>query len=155
MAFVDIVNFDEQALTKQLEADQEPRILINDNPQIRITYDYHNDGIITATSDIHRGEIIEAFRLYQLVQRVNEIVDTTLLLNCTALECSCPDCKKNGLKAILPTGNWLLYKKDDEKDNAVLQLNGGINDGNLFGVIKATKDIAKGDEIVVRTKPFR
>lgn len=149
--FIEIENFSSSAnVTKKDIESKAIRLVFNKESKIKLTYDFFNDSQIIATDFIRKNETIEGSVCLKLVTRDRKLTDTSLLLNCIALQCDCDDCQKNGLTVVLPTGHFMSYRQDDEKYNAVMELSGGMRDGTVFSIIKAVKDIPKNQPVILR-----
>ena len=149
--YIEIENFSHsENVTKDDIQNKAVRLVFNQKSKIKLIYDFFNDSQIIATDLIKKNEVIEGSKCLKLITRDRKLTDTSLLLNCIALECDCEDCQKNGLTVILPTGHFMSYKQDEEKYNAVLELSGGMRDGTVFSMIKATADIPENKPVILK-----
>lgn len=111
--------------------------------QVKLS-DIHARGVF-AKQDIAMKEAIEIFPLTPSSFRTKYQGDVQVLaygfINHT---CPCEECKKHGYLIYLSSGYGNMYNHQPNP-NAILDL----DFKNLYGTIKAIKEIKKGEEIVI------
>ena len=102
---------------------------------------------VFAKEDIMTNDLIERFTLVPLHYRTLYQGDNNLLRHAIVKDnCPCDECKKHGYQIFLPQGYASAYTyADDKRTNAEYK----ITYEKFYGLILATKDIKKDQEIIV------